>query len=144
MISDLRYALRQLAKSPGSSVLAVIALALGIGANSAMFSIVNTLFLRPLPYPNAERLVQLTSSLPERQLNNVPFSWPRFLAVRDQQQVFSDQLPGLAFRPSCYLAPSGEVYVADSVAVTYTKAGPLVQVTWIAASPLFARWATTP
>ena len=98
MISDLRYALRQLTKSPGSSVLAVIALALGIGANSAMFSIVNTLFLRPLPYPNAERLVQLTSSLPERQLNNVPFSWPRFLAVRDQQQVFSD-VAVAAFNP---------------------------------------------
>src|SRR2546425_12461858 len=98
MISDLRYALRQLTKSPGSSVLAVIALALGIGANSAMFSIVNTLFLRPLPYPDAERLVQLTSSLPERQLNNVPVSWPRFLAVRDQQQVFSD-VAGAAFNP---------------------------------------------
>jgi len=43
-----------------------------------------------------------------------------------------------------YLATSGEVYLADSVAVTYTKAGPLVQATWIAASPLFARWATAP
>jgi putative ABC transport system permease protein len=90
MISDLRYALRQLIKSPGSSLIAVIALALGIGANSAMFSIINALFLRPLPYPNAERLVQLRSSLPERQLNDVPFSWPRFLVVRDHQQVFSD------------------------------------------------------
>jgi putative ABC transport system permease protein len=98
MISDLRYALRQLTKSPGSSLLAVIALALGIGANSAMFSIINALFLRPLPYPDPERLVQLTSSLPERQLNNVPFSWPRFLAVRDQQQVFSD-LAVAAFNP---------------------------------------------
>ena len=98
MISDLRYALRQLTRSPGSSVLAVIALALGIGANSAMFSIVNTLFLRPLPYPNPEQLVQLTSSLPERQLNNAPFSWPRFLAVRDQQQVFSD-VAVAAFNP---------------------------------------------
>jgi len=58
--------------------------------------------------------------------------------------LFSDQLPGLAFRPSCCLASSGEVYLADSVAVTYTKAGPLVQAAWIAASPLFARWATTP
>jgi hypothetical protein len=54
------------------------------------------------------------------------------------------QLPGLAFRASCYLAPSGEVYLADSVVVTYPKAGPLVQAAWIAASPQFARWATTP
>src|SRR5262245_14371733 len=90
VLSDLRYALRQLTKSPGSSLLAVMALALGIGANSAMFSIVNALFLRPLPYPGPQRLVQLTSSLPDPQLNNVPFSWPRFLAVRDNQQVFSD------------------------------------------------------
>jgi len=58
--------------------------------------------------------------------------------------LFSDQLPGMAFRPWCYLAPSGEVYLADSIAVTYTRAGPLVQASWIAASPLFARWATTP
>ena len=90
MISDLRYALRQLIKSPGSSLVAVLALALGIGANSAMFSIINALFLHPLPYPSPERLVQLRSSLPERQLNDVPFSWPRFLVVRDHQQVFSD------------------------------------------------------
>src|SRR5262249_37015345 len=58
--------------------------------------------------------------------------------------LFSDQLAGLAFRPSVYLAPSGEVYLADTVAVTYTKTGPLVQAAWIAASPTFARWATTP
>ena len=57
--------------------------------------------------------------------------------------MFSDQLPGLAFRPSCYLAPSGEVYLADSVTVTYTKTGPLIQAAWISASPQFSRWATT-
>lgn len=57
--------------------------------------------------------------------------------------LFSDQLPGLAFQPSCYLTPSGEVYLADSISFTYTKTGPLVQASWIAASPLFARWATT-
>ena len=90
MISDLRYAIRQLFKSSGLTLLAVLALALGIGANSAMFSIINALFLRPLPYAEPERLVQLTSSLPERQIDNAPFSWPRFLLVRDQQQVFSE------------------------------------------------------
>ena len=98
MISDIRYALRLLFKSPGFSLLAIVALALGIGANSAMFSIINTLFLRPLPYPEPDRLVQLTSSLPERQLNIAPFSWPRFLIVRDQQRVFSE-LAVAAFTP---------------------------------------------
>ncbi|HEU5180449.1 MAG TPA: ABC transporter permease [Candidatus Polarisedimenticolia bacterium] len=90
MISDLRFAFRQLIKSPGASLIAILALALGIGANSAMFSIINGLFLRPLPYPDPQRLVVLRSSLPEGQLNNVPFSWPRFLVVREHQRVFSD------------------------------------------------------
>jgi predicted permease len=90
MVSDLRYAFRQLIKSPGASLVAILALALGIGANSAMFSIINGLFLRPLPYPHPEQLVVLRSSLPEGGLNNVPFSWPRFLVVRENQQVFSD------------------------------------------------------
>ncbi|HEV8200420.1 MAG TPA: ABC transporter permease [Candidatus Polarisedimenticolia bacterium] len=89
MLSDCRYAVRLLFKSAGSTLLAVLALALGIGANTAMFSIINTLFLRPLPFAEPERVVQLTSSLPERQLDNAPFSWPRYVTVRDNQQVFS-------------------------------------------------------
>src|SRR5262245_57669843 len=98
MISDLRYAFRLLSRSAGFTLLAVLALALGIGANTAMFSIINTLFLRPLPYQEPERLVQLTSSLPDQGLQNAPFSWPRYLAVRDRQQVFS-QLAVATFSP---------------------------------------------
>ncbi|HKQ98807.1 MAG TPA: ABC transporter permease [Candidatus Polarisedimenticolia bacterium] len=90
MIPDLRYAFRQLTRSPGFTLLAILALALGIGANAAMFSIVNTLFLRPLPYPEPERLMQLTSSIPESQLENVPFSWPRYVVMKERQEVFSD------------------------------------------------------
>ena len=86
----MRYAVRQLLKSPGFSVIAIVALALGIGANTAIFSVIDSIFLRPLPYAHPEQLVHLTSSLPERNLNGVPFSYPRFLAVRDEQQVFSD------------------------------------------------------
>lgn len=89
-MSVLRFAFRSLRKSPGFTAVAVLALALGIGANSAIFSLVQAIFLRPLPYAEAERIVQLTSTVPERQLNRIGFSWPRFEAVRERQQVFSD------------------------------------------------------
>src|SRR6266576_2625236 len=59
MLSDLKYALRVLAKSPAFSVVAIITLALGIGANSAIFSVVEGTLLRPLPFPQADRLVRL-------------------------------------------------------------------------------------
>ena len=61
-MSNLRLALRQLIKNPAFSAVAVITLALGIGANTAIFSIVNAVLLRPLPYPNAERIMILNES----------------------------------------------------------------------------------
>jgi predicted permease len=84
------FAFRSLRQSPGFAIVAVLALALGIGANSAIFSIVNAIFLRPLPFAQPDELVVLTSSLPERQLDGVGFSWPRLLAVQERQRSFSD------------------------------------------------------
>jgi len=89
-METLKFAFRSLRQSPGFTLVAVFALALGIGANSAIFTIINAIFLRPLPYANPEQIVQVTSTEAERQLNAVQVSWPRLQMIRERQDVFSD------------------------------------------------------
>ena len=87
-LQDVRYAFRMIAKSPGFAILAVIAFALGIGANTAIFSVVNAVLLRPLPYPHSERLISLRESSPTFPKGSV--SYLNFLDWRATQHSFTD------------------------------------------------------
>jgi hypothetical protein len=87
LMQDLRYGLRMLAKSPGFTVVAVLTLALGIGANTALFSVVNGVLFNPLSYPHPEQLVWLAESKPNFATGSISF--PNFRDWQKDNHTFS-------------------------------------------------------
>ncbi len=86
---DVRYALRTMRRSPVFTAVAILSLALGIGANTAIFSMIRTVMLRPLPVQEPQRLVELLNKYPGQDRWNA-FSWPGYQYLRDHTQTFSD------------------------------------------------------
>ena len=90
LIQDIRYGIRMLLKSPSISIVATIALALGIGANTAIFSVVNAVLLKPLPFPNSESLMAVFESDTTRGQLRGSYSFPNYFDLRDQNQSFEN------------------------------------------------------
>src|SRR5260370_37955780 len=85
---DIRFAIRVLIKSPAFTIVAIATLALGIGANTAIFSVANVFLFRPLPVKDADRLVVVAVQRPQGDPN--PMSYPDYLDYRQQSDVFTD------------------------------------------------------
>jgi putative ABC transport system permease protein len=122
-MTDLRYAFRQLAKSPGFTVVAVLTLALSIGANTAVLSLVNALLIRPLPYKAPESLVLLWERFPTQGLERIPVSAPEYLDY--EKQATSFEKIG-AFNYAAYNLTTGDVPERVSGAVVSPALFPLL------------------
>ena len=116
LLQDLRYALRTLSRSPGFSLAAIATLAVGIGANAAIFSLVRGVLLRPLPFPQPDRLVAISESNEAKGFDRVAVSAPNYLDWKGQSRSFSSM--GAFTTTELVLSGSGEAEQLSGTAVT--------------------------
>src|ERR1019366_6776627 len=88
LFSDLRYALRQLRKTPGLALLAILTLALGVGANTAIFTVIESVLLRPLPYAHSDRLQLIAPAGDKTGFGST--SWLNYRDIRAQSTLFEN------------------------------------------------------
>ena len=88
LLRDLRYGLRRVLSAPGFTAIAMLTLALGIGANVAIFTVVNAVLIRPLPFPNPDRLVRIAADARATNGRNIGISQPEFDDLRDRAGIF--------------------------------------------------------
>src|SRR5215210_4531211 len=105
IIKDFRFAIRMLLKNPGFTFVAVLALALGIGANTAIFTVVNSVLLRPLPFKEPDRLMMIYGMNPKIGMDKSPLSVADYLDWRSQNQIFESMA---AFSDNNFNYTSGE------------------------------------
>jgi putative ABC transport system permease protein len=99
-MQDLKYGFRMLAKNPGFTAIAVLTLALGIGATTAIFSVVDAVLLRPLPFSHSEQLVSLWETIARTKADQMSVTGPNYLAWAEQNHVFSNLAAGAIYDPA--------------------------------------------
>ena len=122
-LADLRFAIRSFSRQPGPTALIVLTLTLGIAANTAVFAIVDGLFLRPFPFPNADRLVYLNERAPSWNLEFTGINYPDFHTWRERARTFDGM--ALWTGTSVNLADASGADRVEGLAVTYDFAATL-------------------
>jgi putative ABC transport system permease protein len=107
VVNDIRFAIRSLLKHRAFAAVIIATLALGIGANTAIFSVVNAALLRPLPFPDAERLYLVWAYRPASALAQLPLSLPNFLDVRERARSFQSLAVWTSFNDSRFSVTGG-------------------------------------